>query len=82
MVAIERTAYPRMKRPPKAKELAELYTPTRKERDQAAATRRGEQSILSFLVLYKVFPARTSSPGQEGNRHLVPGQDTRLAPSG
>ncbi len=55
MVAIERTAYPRMKRAPNAKELADLYTPTQKEREQAAATCRGEQSILSFLVLYKVF---------------------------
>jgi Domain of unknown function (DUF4158) len=55
MVAIERTAYARMKRAPNAKELAELYTPTRKERDQAAATCRGESYILSFLVFYKAF---------------------------
>jgi hypothetical protein len=55
MVAIERTAYPRMKRAPNAKELADWYTPTQKEREHAAATCRGEQSILSFLVLYKAF---------------------------
>jgi len=54
MVAIERPAYPRMKRAPNAKELAGWYTPTQKEREQAAATCRGKQSILSFLVLYKV----------------------------
>ncbi len=55
MVAIERTAYSRMKRAPNAKELADLYTPTQKELEQAAATCRGEQFILNFLVLYKVF---------------------------
>lgn len=51
----EQPAYPRMKRAPNAKELADWYTPTQKEREHAAATCRGEQSILSFLVLYKAF---------------------------
>ena len=55
MVAIERTAYPRMKRAPNAKELADWYTPTQKEREHAATTCRGEQSVLNFLVLYKAF---------------------------
>ncbi len=55
MVAIERTAYPHKKRAPNAKELPDLYTPTQKEHEQAVATCRGEQSILSFLVLYKAF---------------------------
>jgi hypothetical protein len=59
MVAIERTASPRMKRAPGAKELADWYTPTQKEREQAAATCRGEQSILS-LSLSSIFAAVSS----------------------
>jgi Domain of unknown function (DUF4158) len=56
MVATQRTAYPRRRlRAPGAKELADWFTPTQKEREHAAATCWGEQSILSFLVLYKVF---------------------------
>jgi hypothetical protein len=35
--------------------LADWSTPTQKEREHAAATCRGKQSILSVLVLYKVF---------------------------
>lgn len=77
MVAIERPAYPRMKRAPNAKELAGWYTPTQKEREQASATCRGKQSVLSFLVLYKVlqrleyFPAPDDIPAVIDNSPFI-----------
>jgi hypothetical protein len=53
---IERTAYPRFKRNPSVRELAQLYTPTLRELDLAQrATRGGEGQQLAFLVMLKGF---------------------------
>jgi TnpA family transposase len=55
MASIERTAYPRFKRLISATELAEFYTPTPKEIEFAYSRARGNESILSLLVLLKSF---------------------------
>ncbi len=55
MASIERTAYPRFKRLLSASELAEVYTPSAKEIEFAVSRARGQDSILSLLVLLKSF---------------------------
>lgn len=55
MVAIERTAYPRFKRTPTAKELAEVYSLTDDERRFVQVTARGDRLRLSLAVLLKAF---------------------------
>lgn len=55
MASIERTAYPRFKRHISAVELAEVYTPTAKEIEFAYSRARGNESILSLVVLLKSF---------------------------
>ncbi|MBV8884044.1 MAG: DUF4158 domain-containing protein [Chroococcidiopsidaceae cyanobacterium CP_BM_RX_35] len=55
MSVIERTAYPRFKSRPSAKELAELYTPTTEEMGFAQANARGKSGVLRLLVMLKSF---------------------------
>lgn len=55
MASIERTAYPRFKRNPIAKELETLYTPTEDELHFANAVSRKESSRFSILLLLKAF---------------------------
>lgn len=51
MTALDRTAYPRLRRQPSARELAERFTPTAEE----LALARGPASQLCFLALLKTF---------------------------
>src|SRR6266571_995115 len=55
MTSIERTAYPRLKRRPSARELADVYTPTVEDLAFIRATARGPSSTLTLAVLLKVF---------------------------
>lgn len=55
MASIERTAYPRFKRAPTAKELQEIYTPTPQEIEFGYQAARGVQNRLTLLVLLKAF---------------------------
>jgi hypothetical protein len=55
MTAIERTAYPRFKLNPSAKELADLYTPTPEEVQFAQAQVRGKSGLLRMAVMLKSF---------------------------
>lgn len=55
MTSIERTAYPRLKRYFTAKELTEIYTPTKSEIAFAYNTTKGQSNIFSLIVLLKVF---------------------------
>lgn len=55
MSAIERTAYPRFKPRPSAKELAELYTPNADEMQFAQANARSKSGVLRILVMLKSF---------------------------
>ena len=55
VTAIERTAYPRLKRRPSAQELADVYTPTPEDLAFIRATARGPSSSLTLTVLLKVF---------------------------
>jgi hypothetical protein len=55
LASIERTAYPRFKRAPTAKELQEVYTPKPDEILFAHTAARGPEPILSVLVLLKAF---------------------------
>ncbi len=55
MASIERTAYPRFKRNPLAKELDALYTPTNDELSFARALARKAQSRFGLLLLLKSF---------------------------
>ena len=55
MASIERTAYPRFKRNPLAKELDALYTPTDDELSFARALARKAQSRFGLLLLLKSF---------------------------
>jgi TnpA family transposase len=65
---IERTAYPRFKRQFTAKELTEIYTPSKSEIAFAYATTKGESNILNLVVILKAFqrlgyfPALTDVP--------------------
>lgn len=55
MTAIERTAYPRFKQHPSAKELAELYTPTPEEIKFVKSRVRTREGFLCFMVMLKSF---------------------------
>lgn len=55
MASIERTAYPRFKRNPTARELETLYTPTDGELDFARGIARIAQARFGLLLLLKAF---------------------------
>jgi Domain of unknown function (DUF4158) len=55
VTALERTAYPRFKRRPSAKELAEVYTPTAEELAFVRTMARGASPTLTLTVLLKSF---------------------------
>jgi Domain of unknown function (DUF4158) len=55
VTSIERTAYPRFKRQFTAKELTEIYTPTKSEIAFAYTTTKGESNILNLVVTLKAF---------------------------
>ncbi|MBK1991002.1 Tn3 family transposase, partial [Sphaerospermopsis aphanizomenoides BCCUSP55] len=55
MTGIERTAYPRFKQHPTAKELAELYTPTPEEIKFVKSRVRTPEGLLCFMVMLKSF---------------------------
>jgi Domain of unknown function (DUF4158) len=55
MTAIERTAYPRIKRNLTAKELVKVYTLTPGERFLAARSTKGSVAEVGFLVLLKTY---------------------------
>jgi TnpA family transposase len=55
MTSIDRTAYPRFKQFPDAKELAELYTPTDLEVKFARSKTKSHEGFLSFMVMLKSF---------------------------
>lgn len=55
MTSIERTAYPRLKRYFTAKELTEIYTPTKSEIAFAYSTAKGQSNIFNLIVLLKAF---------------------------
>lgn len=55
MASIERTAYPRFKRVPTAKELVDLYTPTLQEIEFGHRSARGDVNRLTITVLLKAF---------------------------
>ncbi|MBD2207011.1 DUF4158 domain-containing protein [Calothrix sp. FACHB-1219] len=55
MTLVERTAYPRFKQFPDAKELAELYSPTPDEIKPAKSKTKSHQGFLSFIVMLKSF---------------------------
>ena len=55
MTALERTAYPRFKRRPTAKELAEIYTPRREDLVFVRSVARGAAPTLTAMVPLKSF---------------------------
>jgi TnpA family transposase len=55
MALIDRTAYPRFKQFPDAKELAELYTPTQSEIKLVKSKTKSHEGFLSFMVMLKSF---------------------------
>jgi hypothetical protein len=56
LASIERTAYPRFKRHPRARELRDVYTPTDEELDLITnAATHGAASVLSLAVLLNTF---------------------------
>jgi TnpA family transposase len=55
VTALERTAYPRFKRRPSAKELAEVYTPTAEDLAFVRSMARGASPTLTLTVLLKSF---------------------------
>jgi hypothetical protein len=55
VTALERTAYPRFKRRPTAKELAEVYTPTTADLAFVCGIARGAAPTLTAMVLLKSF---------------------------
>ena len=55
MTALERTAYPRFKRRPTAKELAEVYTPTAEDLAFVRGIARGAAPTLTAMVLLNSF---------------------------
>jgi TnpA family transposase len=55
VTALERTAYPRFKRRPTAKELAEVYTPTVEDLAFVRGIARGPTPTLTAMVLLKSF---------------------------
>lgn len=71
MASIERTAYPRFKRNPLAKELDTLYTPTEDELKFAYAVSRKESSRFSILLLLKAFQRLGYFPSVENIPHAI-----------
>ncbi|MEM1395475.1 MAG: DUF4158 domain-containing protein, partial [Cyanobacteria bacterium P01_H01_bin.150] len=55
MTSINRTAYPKFKQFPDAKELAELYTPTPEEIKFVKSKTKSHNGFLSFMVMLKSF---------------------------
>jgi hypothetical protein len=55
MTLIDRTAYPRFKQYPSAKELTELYTPTLEELKCVKSRVRSHEGLLCFMVMLKSF---------------------------
>ena len=55
MTSINRTAYPKFKQFPDAKELAELYTPTLEEIRFVKSKTKSHNGFLSFMVMLKSF---------------------------
>lgn len=55
MTLIDRTAYPRFKQYPSAKELTELYTPTVLEIKFVKSHVRSHEGLLCFMVMLKLF---------------------------
>jgi hypothetical protein len=55
MASIERTAYPRFKRNPSARELEHVYTPTEEELNLARTIARKQQPQFGLLLLLKSF---------------------------
>ncbi|MUG98939.1 Tn3 family transposase [Scytonema sp. UIC 10036] len=55
MTVIERTAYPRFKQYPSAKELAEFYTPTPEDIKFIKPRVKSHEGLLSFMVMLKSF---------------------------
>jgi TnpA family transposase len=55
MTLIDRTAYPRFKQYPSAKELTELYTPTLEEIKFVKERVRSHEGLLCFMVMLKSF---------------------------
>ncbi|MEJ1931364.1 Tn3 family transposase [Nostoc sp. NIES-2111] len=55
MTLIDRTAYPRFKQYPSAKELTELYTPTLEELKFVKSRVRSHEGLLCFMVMLKSF---------------------------
>lgn len=55
MTSINRTAYPKFKQFPDAKELAELYTPTPEEIKFVKSRTKSHDGFLSFMVMLKSF---------------------------
>src|SRR5215471_10344031 len=55
VLALERTAYPRFKRRPTTKELAEIYTPTVEDLAFVRGIARGPAPTLTTMVLLKSF---------------------------
>ena len=55
MTLIDRTAYPRFKQFPDAKELAELYTTTPEEIKLAKSKTKSHEGFLSFIIMLKSF---------------------------
>jgi TnpA family transposase len=53
--SIERTAYPKFKRHFTAKELTEIYTPSKSEIAFAYSTTKGQDNIFNLIVVLKVF---------------------------
>jgi len=50
-----RTAYPRFKQFPNAKELAELYTPTPEEIKLAKSKTKSHEGFVSFIIMLNPF---------------------------
>jgi TnpA family transposase len=55
MTLRDRTAYPKFKQIPDAKELAELYTPTSEEIQFAKSKTKSHEGFFSFIVMLKSF---------------------------
>src|ERR1700730_12219370 len=55
MASIERTAYPRLKRRPSARDLQEAFTPSDGEVEWARGLTRSEERWLALVVLLKCF---------------------------
>jgi len=55
MASIDRTAYPRFKRAPTARELDEIYMPTTEDHAFVEATARGEGHHLTLMIVLKGF---------------------------